>query len=1389
MRTLNVKFLLILLGLATFVVAGVIVTHVLQTGRISRALLARAAAAEEQGQPRMAALYLSRYLEFEAADVEQRARLGRLLAAEELLDSPQARGRAVLVLEQVLGRDPDRRDSRRLLVRIALDTGNLELAREHLKILCDSSPDDAEAEELRGRLHEAQGQYAEAADWYRRAADHDAGRVNAYAHLADLLRRHPAPNRADAQAEEADRIIDDLVAKNGRDPKAYVARWRYRNAFLELKKDAEARRKAAADVTRARELAPDDTEVMAAVAQLAQLDGRLAEARAVLKGGLEQHAQDAGLYRALAALELEAGDRKAAADGLRLAVKKLPTAAQPEFLWTLTHLLIDGTPEDRAEAAGLIAQMRKSSGPSAAADYLQARLLIVEKRPAEAVRLLERARPSLGDAPEVGEEIDLALGRCYEQLGDVVRQKKSYERLANRATKSLPALLGLAAAEASLGNLEAAIARYREAAAMPGAPPEAGYAVVRLRVTRNRKGVADWGAVESALRDVEKAHPGAPEAVLLRAEALAAQDRWDEARRVLESACAADDEYKHVRLRLALVAVLAPRGEVERARVLLDEAERRGGDSAVLRAAAAGFWAGRPREEAAGPLARLTQGLERWSAEEQSRVLRAVAEARISQGQLPEAQELCVHLTDLPGNDNDIGLRLLLCELAAQTGDDAPAATAREALRRIEGGEGPAWCYAEAMRLTAAARRGAPDGLAEAQRRLDQAASSRPGWTALVLAKAEVAELQNRPEEAIAQYKAATGLGERGERISRRLVELLYRQQRYQEAQAEMAHLRRQGPEAHRLGLLDAELSLRNRDPVRAARLALEAAPAESKDYRDVLWLGQILAANPDKAREAEATLRRALQMEERVPETWVALIQFLAVRGQTEEAQAVLARAEARLSGDKRPLALAPCYEAVGQLDRAQEQYREALRTQRDDVGVLRTVSGFYLRWLQPQAAEPLLRRIIDRQVKVTDDDVAWARLGLAVVLAARPDYPSFLEALALVGLKMDGGGLVEDGQAGEDTVERRRARAHVLATRPSRALRGKAIELLEQLDGQQGLYPGDRFLLSQLYEVNDAWPKAEEQLHRLCEAYGRQPTYLAHYAQDLLRQDKPELARPVADRLEALEKERKAAPGAFGSVELRARLLEATGMGHKAVSLLSAHAARDGAAPQDVLLPISSLTRQKEYDRALELMERAWRTKCPPEALAGQHVSLLRAANLHGEPADRAERLMREALTAAPRSTGLLFALAGLEDLRGRFEEAEGYYRRVIVADGNDVRALNNLAWLLALRGRKGAEALPLIQRAIDVYGPRPDLLDTRALVYLALERPDRARVDLKAAIADTPTATRYLHLARVCQMTDDADGAAAALKEAKALGLRRSQLHPVELATCTKLLEGID
>jgi tetratricopeptide (TPR) repeat protein len=1399
MKTLNVKFLAILLGITALVALIITTTHYLQAVRIGRALLAQARTAEEQGKAQEATLYLSRYLEFEPADVDARAHLASLLAGRSLAASPQAYARALMVLEQVLGRDPDRRDSRRLLVRIALDTGNLELAGEHLKILCDgSSTADAEASEMRGRYYDARGEYDKAAEWYRRGYQQDSTRVDSAAHLAELLRRHPTEGQAEAQQAEADQLMDDVVARNPAEYRAYLARWHYRATFDDLKKNGKLRSLAGSDVARALELAPQAPEVVVAVAERARVEDDkegIGSARKTLNDGLDAHPKDAKLYRALAALEMQAGRREAALDCLHKALKELPVDEQGEFVWSLTHLLIEGSPKERDEAAALVQSMRRAAGVSATADYLQARLLLATGQLREAARLLERARQTLSNTPEVADQIDLALGTCYDGLGEPANAGDAYARVSRRGTSSLMALLGRAAAESAQDHFDVAIARYREAAALPGAPAEIPTTIVHLLISRNLKNKSgDWSAVEGALRDLEKAKPGSAEVALLRAESQFVQGKPDDARRTLEEACAKDPDYKQQRLRLALAGVVLAGGDAVKARALLDEAGVRGGDTPELCAARAGFWMTQPREQALTELARLAVNIERFSKpEERSLVLRSLAEANARHGSYKEAELLCAQLAAVPGNANDLGLRLLLCELAVQTKNEKLLRQTLDELRRIEDGEGPAWCYGESLRLTALAQDGKLEGLPEARRLLESATAKRPGWPVLALAKAEVAELQNRPEEAIDAYKQALEGGERGPRVRRKLIELLYRQQRYREADDQLRQLRAQTPDTPGLRLLAADLSIRTRDSTRDIKDALQSITTETKDYRDALWLGQILAASPQHAIVAEKHLRRAVELEPTAPETWVALVQFLAVRGRIKDAEAEVKQAATQLPREKRALALAPCYEVLNRFDQALEQYEIAARTGPDDLATLRASAGFYLRALRPQLAEPLLRRIIERKGS-SASDVAWARQALAVVLATRGDYKSFLEALSLVGLKMEDGRLSEDNAAGENSIERRRAKAHVLATRPFRTFRDRAIKLLEDLDASEGLAAGDRYLLAQLYEGANAWPRAGEQLRRLVETQEREPTYLAHYVQNLLHREKPLDARPVLERLEALEKERNLAAGTLGSVELRARLLEASGDGEQAVTLLNAHAARSGARPEEVLLPIISLTRQKRYEQALALFEQAWQAgKCPPDLLASPYVALLREARFSGEPCERADLRLRVAVEKVGKSsraqTALLFARADLADLRGRFDEAETYYRQILTVEKNDPLALNNLAWLLAVRSRKGDEALRYIQSAIETLGPRPDLLDTRALVYLALEQYDKARADLTTALVEAPSATRYLHLARVCQLAEDASGTEAALREAKTLGLKRAQLHPAEQVACGKLLDGID
>src|SRR5262249_45336084 len=146
MRRFNAKLFFGLVFGTVVLVAVTFLAHWLQSGRIARALLAQADRAEQEGSLDQAARYLSRYLELRPDDIEARARLGQALADEKIAVTVKACTRALFVLEEVLAKQPDRRDLRLRLIRLALALPRREVAREHLNRLIQANPEDGEAE-------------------------------------------------------------------------------------------------------------------------------------------------------------------------------------------------------------------------------------------------------------------------------------------------------------------------------------------------------------------------------------------------------------------------------------------------------------------------------------------------------------------------------------------------------------------------------------------------------------------------------------------------------------------------------------------------------------------------------------------------------------------------------------------------------------------------------------------------------------------------------------------------------------------------------------------------------------------------------------------------------------------------------------------------------------------------------------------------------------------------------------------------------------------------------------------------------------------------------------------------------------------------------------------
>jgi tetratricopeptide (TPR) repeat protein len=1281
MKKINRKLLLILTAAVVVLGGGLFFLHYLQSGRIASALLWQARRAEANGDLKKTVHFLKRYLEFEPNDFKERACLGRTLADPRLAKTGADREQAFFVLEQVVSRDPDRLDLRRLLGRIAIELQQYDRARPHLDILAQRCPRDGEVQLLLGQWHEGQEQYPKAEPCYRRAVQACPQEPDYALRLAELLRLH-------------------------------------------LGKTEEAR----AVVAEARKRSPDHVALILKEAELAPASQR-ARARADLLAGLKGHPREPKLYLALARLEVLADHRDRAERCLRDGLRSVPVGDRLELQWTLAHLLLDCNRP--ADAEREIAPLRKASLAPGAVDYLLARIDISRGRWARAARSLERIRPKLERSPELAAQLDLYLGQCYEQLEDPIRRLGAYQQATAHDPQSTSARLRLAAAHWAMGHLDLALKEYREAARLPDAAitADAWAQYVRLLIARGQQqSDVDWKEVEAALKKAETSHPGALELVLLHADVLIARNRPEEAWDFLFAA--KTNRPEEVTLRGALITLAQSRGQLDRALLVLEEAERDLPNRVELILARARYLLIVKGSGAKEALRKLAEQKDKLSETDQARLFTGLAEASYSAGNVTEAARFLARAADLPVSKNDLRLQLRLFDLCLQAEDDAALGRVVAQMRRIEGEQGTWWQFATASRLVWQARQAGADTkrlLQEADRLLDRVRVQRPQWSAVFLAKAEIAELRGSAADARTYYNLAMEGGESNRAVIHQLVQL-----------------------------------------------------------------GQALADKGERSLEAEQKLRLAVELDNSAPEAWVALVRYLAATDRLKEAEATLAKADRRLN-DR--LALAQCQEAVGRLELAEKQYLRVLGERPYEAVVLRAVATFYMRNNLARAAEPHLRKLIAANIQKTDADVAWARRALAMVLADGRDYKRYLEALALVGLSVDGSGRIAEADVSvpAERDEIQRARARVLASHPGRLFRARAIQLLEDQSRRRPLLPDDQLLLANLYESTgkEGWAKARETLAGLVAAQGRNPAYLAHFARSLLDHGDVAEAARLAARLRDLAKARGLQPGAFGSIEIEARALELGGKGGQALAMLKAYAAANKTQPAAILAYAACLGRLNRLDDALDQCARAAKIGWPVPAI-GSSLALLRAAQPTLEQCARVETMLREALEDKPeKPTAVVLRLqhAELHDLRGRYDEAETLYRKVLADDENNVMALNNLAWLLAQRKGRGDEALALIQKAIDRLGPRAELLDTQAVVHLARQRSDLAIADLQKATLEAPSATRYFNLARAHHMARNAAAALDAFRKAKALGLKPERLHPVERVAYTKIASDLE
>ncbi|MHC4176068.1 MAG: tetratricopeptide repeat protein, partial [Planctomycetota bacterium] len=419
---------------------------------------------------------------------------------------------------------------------------------------------------------------------------------------------------------------------------------------------------------------------------------------------------------------------------------------------------------------------------------------------------------------------------------------------------------------------------------------------------------------------------------------------------------------------------------------------------------------------------------------------------------------------------------------------------------------------------------------------------------------------------------------------------------------------------------------------------------------------------------EAEEAFRRAVELDDQLPELWIALIQFLAATGETEAAEEAIEQARGKIPTDQRSLALAQAYERMGRPELAEQNYEKALADAPQDPAVARSVANFYYRKGEDLRSEAILNRIIGGQVKGKQADVVWARRRLAWILLGRFGvgriYSNLEQALNLIE---------ENLAAAGPTTENLRFKAFILAQDRDPERRKQATQIIESLPRRQRTAsPDDLFMLWRLYLSQGAWSKAREQMISLLGAHGDRPKYVAAYASALLQRNQPREAELWVIRLEEI------APNWFSAREL-------TTTTSLRAELLFVRAEASLARAEE----LSKENRSAEAEAELE----------EAKTLLGEVLDLMSrfVGNSNTQPSDEAERSSLVAL-ALERFAQRLTA-AGQKEMAAPFaEDAETLYREY-------VRSLPSRELLLVgFLGRQGriGEALERLTYAWEDADP---------------------------------------------------------------------------------------
>jgi len=639
--------------------------------------------------------------------------------------------------------------------------------------------------------------------------------------------------------------------------------------------------------------------------------------------------------------------------------------------------------------------------------------------------------------------------------------------------------------------------------------------------------------------------------------------------------------------------------------------------------------------------------------------------------------------------------------------------------------------------------------------------------------------------------------------VVQHLVGLLQRQNRTDEIEAIATKLKDQGVDTGNLKLVQA-VGLIQRNTAESIESGLAAARevlrADSGRATDHLIYGRLLQS-VGKLGEAESSLARAVALTPGNADAWFAYVQVLMKSGQDKKARTLVEQLRRQRHLVAFPQALAAIHTLIGDAVTADALYATALQEHPGDTATIQAVAAHQLEQGDASKAQALLGQLVDPSAQAPAKIVAWARRAQAIIslTTSRRGFAGWQEAMSAIesNLKVDPG-----------SYDDRSALAALLAVHPGR--HAEAIAEFESLAATSPLSDDHQFLWAKLLNAEGKNVACGEVMKPLLDRPRPDPKHLVFYISSLLQNRQ---TGPASHWIEVLE---QADPGNISLFQAKAELLSQQGRKPDLLQMLTQRLAehpeqtgplvsmletygfyaeaeaalRDwaslGAEPARQLALIGFLGRHDRPDEAIGVLD-ALGSQVPADQVAESSLAIYVAPSAKVSHKERVESLLHQAIQISPDRLVLRSKLALIRVEQGRHEEAERLFREVLERDPDHLGALNDLAWLLALQPEPGlVEALKHINHAIEIAGPLPGLLDTRAVVRLRTGDFEGALQDLPSSPTD---AKGWLHLAWARHAAGQLAPAREALAQARQSGFEAEKLDRLERPHVERWLRDLD